>query len=453
MFHSLSPVILTFIAPFAILFSKTNWKVAQTLLLGSIMCRSKRTVCGILRSLGLQNEKGFSKYHRVLNQVGWSSLHAAQILLNMLLKLISSGSRPKIFIDETLERRKGKQIKAKGYYRDAVRSSKSITVKTCGLKWLVMAISIRFPFAKRAFALPFLTVLQPSKKCDKENKKRHKTTLQWTCQMVKQLIRWLPNIPFILVGDGGFASGSLAWLCLKNNIALVSRLKMNARLFAFPEEIKGKKGRKSKKGSRLCSFKAMLEMGNLIWNEVEIIGYGGEKKKVRYITNTALWGVEGCDPVPIRWVLIVDPEGKLAPLPLMSTDVSLSAIEILEMYIERWGIEVTFEETREHLGVETQRQWSNLAIQRTTPVLMATYSLVTLIANQMHGTQEMEKENTAWYQKKCSTFSDMLKAVRKQLWIDSSICRKMVLSTSDEKESTNFQLLMYTFIECLSKAA
>ena len=202
--------------------------------------------------------------------------------------------RPVILIDETLERRKGKKIRAKGYYRDAVRSSRSQVVNTTGLKWLVMALSFRFNFAKRAFALPFFTVLEPSEKSTKKQGKRHKTTLDWSVQMVMQLVRWAPAIPFILVGDGGFACAKLAWTCFKNNIALVSRLKMNARIYALPEEAPaGKRGRKPKKGVRLISFKEMLKMEDLPWKEAEIAGYDGKKKKVRYLTNTAMWGADG----------------------------------------------------------------------------------------------------------------------------------------------------------------
>ncbi len=173
--------------------------------------------------------------------------------------------------------------------------------------------------------------------------------------MVMQLVRWAPAIPFILVGDGGFACAQLAWICLKNNIALVSRLKMNARIYAFPEEsLVSKRGRKPKKGVRLISFKEMLKMEDLPWEEVEIAGYDGKKKRVKYLTDTALWGADGFCPVPIRWILVVDPTNEMDPLSLMSTDINLTAVKIIELYVDRWGLEVTFQEAREHLGVETQ---------------------------------------------------------------------------------------------------
>ena len=453
MFHSLSRHILPFTLPFSVLFSAKGWKIAETLLLGAIVCRGKRTVCAVLRSVGLQWESGFSKYHRILNRTKWSPLQGAKILLRIILEALANGALV-IEVDETLERRKGNKIKAKGIYRDAVRSSKSNVVKTFGLKWLVMAVSIRFPFARRAFSLPFFTVLQPSKKCDQGRKKRHKTTIDWTCQMIMQLTRWLPKMPFILVGDGGFAAGKLAWLCLKHNITLVSRLKMNARLYAFPDDPpRGKKGRRATKGDRLSSFKAMLEMKDLGWKTSEITCYGGKKKWVSYITNTALWGANEFDPVPFRWVLVIDLEGRLSPLPLMSTDPMLSAERIIELYIDRWNIEVTFEEVREHLGVETQRQWSDKAIERTTPILMALYSQICLAANRINETEEIKMEGAAWYEKETVTFSDMLRVVRSQLWRDSSFCKKAFASTSKEIEQSDKAVLVEMLVGCLSRVA
>lgn len=424
---SLSPSILSILKPFAILFSRPVWINAKTLFVGTILCRGKRTICAALRVVGLSNDKGFAKYHHVLNRVNWSLLAASKILLHLILRVTGRDNPLVMFIDETLERRKGRKIKAKGYYRDAVRSSKKMVVKSSGLKWLSLAISWRFPFSARHFALPFMTVLEPSKKSDKSAKKRHKSTLQWTIQMLKQVVRWLPNMPIILVGDGGFACAKLAWMCLKYKISLVSRLKINSRLYDFPPpDEPGKRGRKKTKGTRMVSFKEMLEMPDLEWKEVIIDGYGKKKKRIKYISTTSLWGVDGFPPVPIRWVLVVDPEGELDPLPLMSTDVALSAEQILELYIQRWNQEVTFEEVREHLGVETQRQWSDKAIARTTPILMSLYTIVCLITNRLHEEHPIEVAQAAWYEKEDATFSDLLKTVRKILWRDNLISRKHI---------------------------
>ncbi len=146
-------------------------------------------------------------------------------------------------------------------------------------------------------------------------------------------------------------------------------------------------------------FKQMLGIPDLGWKEVIIDGYGKKKKKIKYISNTNLWGVDGFLPVPIRWVLVLvmDPEGELDPLPLMCTDVALSAERIIELYVQRWNLEVTFEGTREHLGVETQRQWSDKAIARSTPILMGLYTIVCLIANRLQEERPLDVAQTAWY--------------------------------------------------------
>jgi hypothetical protein len=179
------------------------------------VCTGRRTVCSALRAMGLCDQAGFSKFHHLRNRTQWSALRAAKILLLMLVALVPSGPIV-LFIDETLERRRGAKIKAKGYYRDAVRSSKSQVVKTSGLKWLVMALSIRLPFLPRALALPFFSVLEYSKKCDEQLKRRHKTTLDWAGQMIGQVRRWLGNQRrLILVGDGGFATGALTLDCIR----------------------------------------------------------------------------------------------------------------------------------------------------------------------------------------------------------------------------------------------
>jgi hypothetical protein len=367
--------------------------------------------------MGLKDELNFPKYHWVLSHAKWSSLMASRILLGLIISFVGVHCPLILVIDETLERRKGKKIKAKGYYRDAIRSSEKTVVNCCGLKWMTLTALVHFPWSKRRWALPFMTVLEPSEKSSKASKRRHKTSIDWSIQMLKQVRRWFPNMTMTILGDGGFATAALCWACLRLNMDLVSRLRIDARLYDFPpERIHGSPGRPARKGNKLISFKEMLKVDGLPWKDVEINGYGEKRYPVRYLTNTALWHVEGYEPVPIRWVLVVDPTGKREPVPLFSTNVTLSAERIIELFIERWSIEVTFEEVRAHLGVETQRQWSDGAIARTTPALMGIFSLLCLITAALLQGKEIEKGEAAWYQKSSGTFSDVLTTVRKELW-------------------------------------
>ena len=414
--HTLPAPILHVLLNFAPLFSQPVWNNAFTLLIGAILCHGKRTVTAALRMMGLEQEPNYPKYHWVLSHAKWSPLQAGKILLGLLVKLLPKNCVIILGMDETIERRNGKKIAAKGCYRDAVRSSQKEVVKCFGLKWMSLMIWIQFPWSQRRWALPVLTVLEPSEKADLEAKRKHKTSIDWAIQMIKQIVRWLPNQALILLGDGGFASAPLCFACICLSVSLVSRLRIDSRLYDFPpEKKKDSRGRPPAKGIRLATFKEMLSLPGLIWQEQEIQFYGNKKKVMKFITNTALWHVQGYPPIPIRWVLLVDPEGKLDSLPLFSTNPEMSAKQIIELFIERWGIEVTFEEMRAHMGMETQRQWSDGAILRTTPALMGIYSLVCVIAYNLLEGKSLQKREAAWYKKRDGTFSDVLALVREKI--------------------------------------
>ena len=142
----------------------------------------------------------------------------------------------------------------------------------------------------------------------------------------------------------------------------------------------------------------------------------GPSASSRVTTGTALWYSTGTEPLPIRWVLTRDPEGKLEPRAYFSTNQAQCAAEIVEDFVKRWPIEVTYEESRAHLGVETQRQWSDLAIERSTPALLGLYSLVTLLGHALHPDGTIPIQQAAWYPKTQATFSDVLATVRRHLW-------------------------------------
>jgi hypothetical protein len=357
--------------------------------------------------MGLGDEKTFCNYHRVLNRAKWSSLQAARILFGLLVGFVArtAGVPLVIVVDETIERRKGSKVKAKGKYRDTVRSTHDEVVKCFGLKWICFSVLVPMPWSWRGWALPFLTVLAPSQRANKAAGKEHKTTIDWTLQAIKVISRWLPNnTPWTVVGDGAYAAVELAQRCTEHGVTLISRLRSDARLFGFPEpQPKGKRGRKPKKGKRLPALGELAMDSAQAWRLVEIAWYGGETKLKKVLTGVCLWHKNGYDPVKIRWVLVIDPEGKGKPEAFFSTDGDLAAERIVEIFVWRWSIEVTFEEVRRHLGVETQRQWSDLAIVRTTPALMGLFSMVCLMAVDLINEGTLPLRHTAWYTKQKGT--------------------------------------------------
>jgi hypothetical protein len=236
--------------------------------------------------------------------------------------------------------------------------------------------------------------------------------------MVGAVRRWLPERAVVLVVDGGMAAVKLGLRCARYGqpTTWVSRLRLDAVLHAPPgPQPKSKPGPKPKKGERVPSLAQVLVNPATQWTKQKIDWYGGQQRLVELVTGTALWYTPGFDPLPIRWVLVRDPLGEFKPAAFFATDQETDPLQILNWFIMRWGVEVTFEEVRAHLGMETQRQWSDLAIQRTTPALLGLFSLVTLLAHHLSAGQP-PVQTTAWYVKAQPTFSDAIALVRFHLW-------------------------------------
>jgi DDE superfamily endonuclease len=438
---SLPAEMIVLLAPFAQLFSDRVWQQAQVLVVGAMLTLGKRTVSSCLRVMGLAGETHFTNYHRVLNRAQWATVQAGKILLGVLVTVfVPPGAVIVLGADDTVERRWGRKIKAKGCYRDAVRSSRKHVVHCFGLKWVSLMLLVPVPWAQRVWALPFLTVL-----CwppNKAGKGRHKTSVDWVRQMMKQVRRWLPERLLVLVVDGGFATVALALACTVSEVVMVSRLRLDAALHHPPgPQPAGKRGRKPTKGPRQRSLKVWAARTDTPWEAVVVDWYHGERKALQLFSRTALWYTSGWAPVAIRFVLVRDPAGQLADTAFLCTDLQATPTQIVEWVVMRWSVEVTFEEARAHLGLETQRQWSDKAIARTTPVLLGLFSLVTMLALQFCPTGPLPVENAAWYHKSAATFADCLSLVRRHLWC----ARYLTTSTSQ----TDLVQLPREAFECL----
>ena len=405
------------ISEFSPLFSKKIFERAGQLLLGAILTQGKRTVCGVLRTLGMKDIPNWDLYHRVLSRAKWSAFKCSRKLLGLLVKHFHSDLILVFGLDETLERRWGPKIKARGIYRDAVRSSKNFFVKCSGLRWICVMLLTPVGWAGRIWALPFLTVLAPSQRYHEHQGKRHKTLGDWARQIAMTLHRWLPGFQCIIVADGTYAIMTLLASTMQH-VTWIVRFRMDGSLYDFPPPYKkGQRGRPPIKGKRQPSLQQRLDDPHTQWQEVYFSEWYGEKnKKMEVASGTAIWYRAGKPVVPIRWVLVRDPKGKHEPMAILCTDLKADPIEIVRHFVKRWQVEVTFEEVRAHLGVETQRQWSDLSILRTTPVLMALFSIIILWADKLHNWQKLTVFQTAWYQKPYPTFSDAVASVRYRIW-------------------------------------
>jgi hypothetical protein len=413
----LPPRFLSCLAGFADLFTRPTWSHVLMLIAGAIMAPGRRTVTSVLRILGRERDPDFCTFHRILNRAAWSSRAAAGRLLVLLIAaFVPTGAPVVIGLDDTIERRWGPKISARGIYRDPVRSSKGHFVKASGLRWLSAMLLVRVPWADRIMALPFLTLLAPSKRFYTGKSRAPKTLLDWARQAALQIHRWLPDRYIVLVADSAFAAIEFL-AAVRNHVCVVTRLRLDANLFAFPPPKHKGRGRPPIKGKRLKKLAAILKDRKVRWQRCRVsLWYGTTNRLVEITTGTAIWYRGGVPPVPIRWLLVRDPKGEFEPQAFLATDLDARPGDILAWFVSRWQVEVTFEEVRAHLGVETQRQWSDKAILRTTPALLGLFSIVTLCAHELSKSRKLKPRTAAWYPKAVLTFSDAIAAVRREIW-------------------------------------
>jgi hypothetical protein len=411
------------ILAFAPLFVHRSWRHAQLLLIGAILTPGRRTVASVLRIMGRAQDRRFVNIHRILNRAAWCPRTGGRILLGLLIAAFAPRGPVIMALDDTIERRRGKRITAKGIYRDPVRSSDSHFVKASGLRWMSLMLLAPIPWVGRVWALPFLTALVPSERACRERGRRHKLLLDVGRQLALQARRWLRGRDLVLVGDGGFSALLFLDAMRRARITAITRLRLDAALYEpAPPRPPGTIGRPRTKGARLPTLAATLVAKDTPWRTVMVPGwYGSAQRGIEVASGTAVWRHGGMPVVPIRWVLVRDPARRFEPQALLCTDLARDPTQIVSWFVRRWSVEVTFQEVRAHLGVETQRQWSDTAIARTTPCLLALFSIVTLLAARLPARQRRRITAAAWYPKPRPTFADALAAVRCAIWRERTL--------------------------------
>ena len=392
-----------------------------------LLAPASATLTAALHALGAAQDAHFQHAHRVFNRARWSARQVARVLLGLLVVAFVPEGPVILGLDETIERRRGQKITARAIYRDAARSSHSCVQKTGGLRWLSLHLLAPVAWARRVWALPFLSALCPSRRYPLYTRKgrRHKTLSERARGLIGQARRWLPAHRVLwVVADHGYAVIELLGWCQRvaRDTALIVRVRLDVVLHAPPPpRPPTAKGRPRCKGKRLPGLRERLGDPTTSWEWVNLPWYGGRCLGVALATGTAVWYSPGQRPVHVRWVVVRDPQGRYEPQALLSTDLSLAPEQIAGAYVRRWSMETTFQEARRHLGVEGQRQWNDQAIARSTPVRLGLFSLVALLVHQQP-TWQGALRRAAWYQKRLPTFSDALAQVRRALWRQMHLC-------------------------------
>jgi hypothetical protein len=415
--------IIALLAPFAPLFSRRTWRHVAVLLVGAILTPGRRRVRSALRAVGVAHVSTFPTSHRVLNRARWSRLGISRVRFGLLVNTCVPHGPLVVGIDETIERRRSRKIRASGISRDPVRSSHSHFVKVRGLRWICAMLLVPIAWADRVWALPFLRVLAPSARYAARQRRQFKPLTAWARQLIWQRHRWAPERRLVVVGERAYAARELLD-AVRAFATVMVRLRLDARLFTPPPlRLPGRTGRPRLVGDRLPNLADQVgDDAQAAWTHLTIPRWYGEReRRIAGRSPTAVWYSTGFPPVPIRWVLIRwvlirAPQETLAPQALLCTDLDAEPLQIVSWFILRWQLAVTFHEVRAHLGVETQRQWADQAILRTTPALMGLFSLVTLRAHPHLSRCPRCLRQDAWYAKALPTFGDALALVRRRWW-------------------------------------
>jgi DDE superfamily endonuclease len=348
--------------------SKPGFQHVQGLLVGALLSPGKRTVPQALRLMGKEQDTHFQNSHRVLHRAGWSRLAAGQLLLGWLRSPWALDGTLGLGRDDTIERRRGDTMAAKGISRAPGRSSQAPCIKASGLRWLALLWLMPRPWAARVRALPFLTCLCPSPRYDEQRGRAHRQLTERARPLLLLVACWLPGGDVVVTADSRCAALALL-AAVPTPVAVVPRLRLEAALDELAPERRPKQtGRPRKKGRRLPTRPQGANDRATRWQPVTVRGWYGERERsVEIVSGTGVWYHTGMPAVPIRWGLLRAPQGKFDTQALRCPRGEAAPVQGLAWFGRRWQVEVTLEDARAHLGMETQRQWSDKAVPRTPP--------------------------------------------------------------------------------------
>jgi hypothetical protein len=396
-------------------FTRPTFLRFVVLALATILTVGGRTVCNLLRTLGALAPGHPSSYHRVFSKRRWSSWRLARGLAGWVFGHWVPEGRAFLVGDDTVDEHPGDNVFGKGCHRDPVRSTHSFTAFRWGHKWVVLAVLVRFPFTHRQWALPLLVALYRSEADNHKAGRRHKTPACLLRQLCCVLLRWFRQRPFVLTGDNNYGSHEMARFAARRRgrLHLVSKFYPDANLFEPPPPYSGH-GRPRVKGKELAKPEAIVASAERT-KLTKVAWYGGGLRDVEVVSGSGHWYKSGQGLVEVRWVFVHDLTGTHRDEYFMTTDVAMTAREVIETYVGRWNEETTFQEMRSYLGLESTRGWKEKTVLRAAPCLFGLYTVVACLYSQLPRRYARERA-VDWQGKAVVTFSDAITAVRRWLW-------------------------------------
>jgi Transposase DDE domain len=399
-------------------FTRPTYERFAVLLLAAIVTTGCRTILNLLRTVETLAPGHPCSYHRVFSRRRCSLWRLGHALAGAILERWVPTGTVTVAGDDTVAEHKGKKVYGKGCHRDAVRSTHSYTAYRWGHKWVVLAMLVRFPFARRPWALPVLVALYHSEAWNQQHGRRHKTPAHLMRQLLAVLVHWFPRRRFLFTGDGNFGTHELASFVHRHQrrLALVSKFYADANLYAPPPRVRGKKptGRPRRKGAKQAAPQDVVAQARRR-QRLNVAWYGGSRRDIAVVSGQSHWYKSGQGLVPVRWVYVEDRTGTHRPEYFFSTDLEVSVAQMVEHYTGRWNIETTFQELRLYLKLEKTRGWTAKTVLRTTPCLFGLYAVIALWYAELPSRWRHQQAVT-YPRKRDVAFSDAITAVRRWLW-------------------------------------
>ncbi len=398
-------------------FTQPTFRRVVVLLFAAILVVGRRTVANLLRIAGAWAPGHPSSYHRVFSKRRWRSWRLARALAGYLIRRWHPQGVVPLVGDDTVDEHRGKKVYGKGCHRDAVRSTHSFTAYRWGHKWVVLAVLVSFPFARRAWALPLLVALYRPKEWNEARGRRHKTPAHLMRQLLAVLLRWFPERCFRFAGDGGFGTHDLARFADRRSrrLSLVSRFYADANLYDAPPAVRGKRpnGRPRTKGRKWPTPAEVVRTARR--RRLNVAWYGGGRRDIEVVSQTGHWYRAGEGLVAVRWVFVRDRTGTHRDEFFFTTEVGLSPQAVVEAFTGRWSIETTFQELRAYVGLETTRGRTANTVLRMAPCLFGLFTVIALLYAELPA-RYARVGAVSWVGKQQVTYSDAITAVRRWLW-------------------------------------
>ena len=394
---------------FGLCFTQPSFQRFVVLVTGWTLCISKHTVTGVLRAAGVVGREHHSGYHRFFAEAPWSPDEVGLTLLGMLLAVVPADVVVELIVDDTLARHTGKHIAAGCMHRDPLLSTGKIPFFHFGHCWVVLAVAATF--RGKTFALPVLVRLYRSEKLNKHLGRPHRKKTQLAGELIQLVSAAFLERSFRLIGDNAWANRSIV-RPLPENFHFIGRARMDAALNARASKRRGR-GRPRVRGRKLASPEKRT---NKKWKRLRL-EISDRPATVQVQVFDALWYKVGRGRL-LRFVLIRGWPGHKKDDVLVTTDLTLSAKEIIERYCTRWSIEETFGWVKSRLGFEDPQNRTELAAERTAPMALWTYSLVIhWYRVWSRRRKHLPFREAPWYTTKTlPSFADMLATLRRESW-------------------------------------